>query len=136
MAELSKGGVRWLVDGMNVIGARPNRWWKDRPRAMRELVVELAAYTRATGEAVGVVFDGRPVELPQEREQLMEVAFAGHGRANAADDEIARHVAGDHDPSTLRIVTSDRELAARGRERGVEVVGAGSFRRRLERAVE
>ena len=35
--------TRWLVDGMNVIGSRPTGWWRDRPRAMRELVKDLNA---------------------------------------------------------------------------------------------
>ena len=30
--------VRWLVDGMNVIGTRPDAWWKDRRAAMIRLV--------------------------------------------------------------------------------------------------
>src|ERR1700685_627690 len=30
--------VRWLVDGMNVIGTRPDGWWRDRHRAMVNLV--------------------------------------------------------------------------------------------------
>ena len=30
--------VRWLVDGMNVIGTRPDAWWKDRHAAMVRLV--------------------------------------------------------------------------------------------------
>src|SRR5262245_30869674 len=32
--------ARWIVDGMNVIGSRPNAWWRDRPGAMRDLVDE------------------------------------------------------------------------------------------------
>src|ERR1700756_5411888 len=30
--------VRWFVDGMNVIGTRPDAWWKDRHAAMVRLV--------------------------------------------------------------------------------------------------
>jgi len=32
-------GVRWFVDGMNVIGSRPDAWWRDRDRAMLRLVL-------------------------------------------------------------------------------------------------
>ena len=35
--------TRWIVDGMNVIGSRPNGWWRDRPGAMRALTDELGA---------------------------------------------------------------------------------------------
>ena len=116
--------TRWLVDGMNVIGSRPTGWWRDRPRAMRELVDEL----KRLGEPVTVVFDGRPFELRETGE--VEVVFASRRGRNAADDDIAALAAEAQEP--LRVVTSDVELADRVRRSGVEVVGAGSFRRRLD----
>jgi hypothetical protein len=51
---------RWLVDGMNVIGSRPDGWWRDRAGAMRALAVELDRFADATGDQVTVVFDGQP----------------------------------------------------------------------------
>ena len=30
--------MRWIVDGMNVIGTRPDAWWEDRHAAMVRLV--------------------------------------------------------------------------------------------------
>ncbi|MGB8503138.1 MAG: RNA-binding protein, partial [Mycobacterium sp.] len=33
--------MRWIVDAMNVIGSRPDGWWKDRRRAMVALVDRL-----------------------------------------------------------------------------------------------
>jgi predicted RNA-binding protein with PIN domain len=122
--------TRWLIDGMNVIGSRPTGWWHDRAGAMRELVAQLRDFGSATGDSVAVVFDGRPRELGEDPEPV-EVAFAPGGR-NAADDEIARRVARDESPAELRVVTSDAALAARVREHGAEVVGAGGFRRRLD----
>ena len=35
--------VRWIVDGMNVIGSRPDGWWKDRSGAMVALVERLTS---------------------------------------------------------------------------------------------
>jgi uncharacterized protein YaiI (UPF0178 family) len=116
--------TRWLVDGMNVIGSRPTGWWRDRPRAMRELVEAL----RALGEPVTVVFDGRPIQL--DGGELVEVLFASRRGRNAADDDIAAlaaDAAGD-----LRVVTSDAELAERVRREGAEVVGVSAFRARLD----
>jgi predicted RNA-binding protein with PIN domain len=128
--EPSAGQSRWLVDGMNVVGSRPDGWWRDRAAAMRGLVHELEGFAAASGESVTVVFDGRPFEMDEAR--AVEVAFAvGPGRG-AADDEIAARVANDADPASLRVVTSDAELAERVREHRAEVVGAGGFRRRLE----
>ena len=123
--------MRLLVDGMNVIGSRPNGWWRDRPGAVRDLVVVLGGLARETGDGITVVFDGRrPDEMPEA--PGVEVVFAsGRGRG-AADDEIARRVAEDREPESLVVVTSDGELADRVRTRGAEVQGAGGFRRRLD----
>jgi hypothetical protein len=116
--------THWLIDGMNVIGSRPTGWWRDRRGAMRDLVEALGRLD----EPVTVVFDGRPFEL--ESGDNVDVLFASrHGR-NAADDDIAALAAGAQEP--LRVVTSDGELADRVRRSGVEVVGAGAFRERLD----
>jgi drug/metabolite transporter (DMT)-like permease/predicted RNA-binding protein with PIN domain len=123
--------VRWLVDGMNVIGSRPDGWWRDRHAAMRRLTRQLAELASGTGEEVSVVFDGRPPRDPP-RGRAVTVSFAPGGRGSA-DDRIAEAVAADADPSSLRVVTSDHELADRVRAEGAEVVPSGSFRGRLDR---
>src|SRR3954449_1315105 len=96
---------KWLVDGMNLVGAVPDGWWRDRRGAMRRLVRRLAAFASETGDHVTVVFDGRPFEIgPADG---VEVAFAPRRGPNAADDEIARMVADDPNPGGLTVVTSD-----------------------------
>jgi predicted RNA-binding protein with PIN domain len=122
--------TRWVIDGMNVIGSRPTGWWRDRPRAMRELVEELTEFAGGTGEPVTVVLDGEPFEL--EGGDGVTVRFASRRGPDAADDDIAALVAGDDDPGGLSVVTSDAGLARRVREAGATVVGAGDFRRRLD----
>ncbi|HEX6460675.1 MAG TPA: NYN domain-containing protein [Thermoleophilaceae bacterium] len=120
------GDERWIVDGMNVIGSRPDGWWRDRPGAMRSLARELGAW--AAGREVAVIFDGAPFDLQADG---VDVRFASRRGRNAADDDIARMVEEDGRPEELRVVTSDHELARRVREFGAEVVGAGEFRRML-----
>ncbi len=115
---------RLLVDGTNVMGARPDGWWRDRDGAMARLVARL----ETLDEEVAVVFDGRERDLGGAR---VSVAFAGGGR-NAADAEIARRVLADPDPAGLAVVTSDRALAERVAAAGAAVVGAGAFRARLD----
>jgi predicted RNA-binding protein with PIN domain len=121
--------VRWLVDGMNVIGSRPDGWWRDRDGAVRDLVEGLDALAAGDEPQVVAVFDGRPLDLKARR---VDVRFARRSGRNAADDEIVRLVEGDPDPASLRVVTSDAALAERVRALGAEVEGAGGFRRRLD----
>jgi rRNA-processing protein FCF1 len=109
---------------MNVIGSRPDGWWRDRPGAMKRLVRELESLD---GE-VAVVFDGQPVEIQSDR---VDVAFASRSGRNAADDDIAARVAAEANPRSLTVVTSDADLARRVRENGARVEGASTFRRRL-----
>jgi predicted RNA-binding protein with PIN domain len=119
---------RWIVDGMNVIGSRPTGWWRDRPGAMRSLMEELEAFAERSGDAVAVVFDGKPFELDS---RSVDVRFATRRGRNAADDDIATMVENDA-RGDLSVVTSDGDLAARVRAAGAAVVGAGEFRRRLD----
>jgi predicted RNA-binding protein with PIN domain len=125
--------MRWIVDGMNVIGARPDGWWRDRPAAMRRLAKRLAQFARASGREVMVVFDGSPIPMPEEAAGAIEIVFAPGRGPNLADAEIARRVAAMADPASVLVVTSDDDLAGRVRRAGAAVVGAGRFRRRLDR---
>jgi predicted RNA-binding protein with PIN domain len=125
--------ARWIVDGMNVIGSRPDGWWRDRDAAVVDLARRLGAFTAGSGDQVVVVFDGRrPSGLEDEDTGGLAVVFAGRGAS--ADDEIARRVAVDPEPGSLRVVTSDAELAGRVRAAGASVLGSGEFRRRLDEA--
>jgi uncharacterized protein YaiI (UPF0178 family) len=110
------------VDAMNVIGSRPDGWWRDREGAVRRFVGQVRDWGQPD---VTVVLDSGPDDLLGERDGVTVVRASRRGR-NAADDEIVKLV---QDGDT--VVTSDAELAARVRERGASVEGAGSFLRRL-----
>ena len=121
--------MRWIVDGNNVMGARPDGWWRDREGAARALAAQVAAFAAAVGEPVALYFDGPERELGEPH---LEVVFADRPGRNAADHAIAERVEGDDAPGDVRVVTSDRELAARVQAAGAEVEGAGRFRARLD----
>jgi predicted RNA-binding protein with PIN domain len=126
-----------MVDGMNVIGSRPDRWWNDPDRAVRRFIDELDGYAAARGEEeMTVVFDRRPPDLDAGRLGSVTVAFASRRGRNAADHEIVEMVARDPDPGSITVVTSDSRLAERVRELGATVTSSGSFRRRLDGAAE
>jgi len=122
--------VRWLVDGMNVIGTRPDGWWRDRDRAMHGLVKLLEDWAAAEGEDVTVVFERKP--SPPIRSTVIEVAHAPRPKADAADDEIIRRLRADPEPGRVRVVTSDRWLADAARAAGASVEGSESFRSRID----
>jgi predicted RNA-binding protein with PIN domain len=126
---------RWLVDGMNLIGSRPDRWWNDPDRAVRRLIGELDRFAAATGDDVTVVFDRRPLDVDPGHHGAVRVAFASRRGRNAADDEIVTMVAGDPDPAAGRVVTSDRRLAERVRDLGAGVEPSSRFRRRIDRVL-
>lgn len=122
----------WLVDAMNVIGSRPDGWWRDRDAAMAKLVARVEIWADAAGEEATVVFEREPV--PPIESELIEVAHAPEARPDAADDEIVRRAGAADDPSTLTVVTSDRRLAGRVQAIGAAVESASAFRRRLDAA--
>jgi predicted RNA-binding protein with PIN domain len=122
--------VRWLIDGMNVIGTRPDGWWHDRDRAMLRLVTLIEDWAAHEGEDVTVVFERKP--SPPIRSSVIEVAHAPRPRADAADDEIIRRLRADPNPGAVRVVTSDRWLADRAWAAGASVEGAESFRSRID----
>src|SRR5437588_8733154 len=122
--------MHWIVDGMNVIGTRPDAWWKDRDAAMLRLVDLLERWAAAGGEDVTVVFERPP--SPPISSSVIEVAHAPRPRRDAADDEIVRRLRADPDPADVRVVTSDRWLADRVYAAGASVEGAEAFRNRIE----
>ena len=124
---------RYIVDGNNVIGSRPDGWWRDRPGAARRLVGSLQALARRTGDRICVVLDGRPLtDLPEGVHDGVLVAYATRGGRDAADDRIVAEVERDADPPSLVVVTSDRGLRERVRALGATVEGAGALLERLD----
>src|SRR3954467_13846255 len=122
--------MHYLVDGMNVIGTRPDNWWKDRHAAMVRLVDMLERWVAQSGGDVTLVFEQPP--RPPIHSTVIEVAHAPRPRPNSADDEIARRLKADEDPGLIRVVTSDHGLADRSRLTGATVEPAEAFRRRIE----
>jgi uncharacterized protein YaiI (UPF0178 family) len=124
--------MHWLVDGMNVIGSRPDGWWRDRDAAMARLVERLEAWAQSTGDPVTVVFEREP--KPPLGSNAVEVANAPRPGANAADHEILRRLTPDSAPADAVVVTSDRDLADRAEAAGATVEPAARFRERIEAA--
>jgi uncharacterized protein YaiI (UPF0178 family) len=125
-------GERWLVDAMNVIGTRPDGWWRDRRAAIERLLDDLERWAAATGEDATLVLESPP--SPPLASPLVEIAHAKRPGRNSADDEIVRLLRDDPNPARFRVVTSDRALADQARALNAAVVPAESFRRRIDEA--
>ena len=122
-----------IVDGMNVLGSRPDGWWRDRPAAMERLTRRLRAYAEREDRAVAVVFDGREHERVSAAAGPVTVGFAPGG-PNAADREIVRMIRADEQPERIVAASSDRRLRNSVKAAGARGIGAGEVLRMLERS--
>jgi predicted RNA-binding protein with PIN domain len=122
--------VRFFVDGMNVIGTRPDGWWRDRHGAMVALVDTLERWVARTGADVTVVFEQPP--RPPIRSSLIEITHAPKAGPDSGDHELIRLLRADERPSQVRVVTSDRFLGDRALALGASVEPALAFRLLVE----
>jgi predicted RNA-binding protein with PIN domain len=122
-------GCTWLVDGNNVFGSRPDRWWNDPPAAKRRLAQHVAEWCRTHDDPVVLVFDapvaGETLDLAGGNLTIESAIRRGR---DAADDRIVTLAAEIENPC---VVTSDRGLRRRLVEQSpgaVEIVGVSRFR--------
>lgn len=120
--------ARLLVDAMNVIGSRPDGWWRDLDGAVRRLVRDIGDADLET--PVVIVCDGDPVDELDPGPGIA-VEFAGGPGPDAADQHILELAGSAPDPEAVAVVTSDRALARQLQAMGVPVRGAGGFLREI-----
>jgi 8-oxo-dGTP diphosphatase len=109
-----------IVDGANVMGSRPDGWWRDRAGAAARLHADLAALD---GTFV-LVLEGAARSAKLMPAANVEVVLA----EGSGDDTIAALA----DQGTL-VVTADRELRQRCEQKGAEVTGPGWLLRQFRR---
>jgi len=121
-----------IVDAMNVIGSRPDGWWRDRDAAVRRLVARLQHLAVESGSPITVVADGRPLnDMPEGEHAGVTVLYAWPGR-NTADDRIIEVLERSEDATKCVVVTSDRALVERVRATGADVRGTRSLLEELD----
>lgn len=123
-----------VVDAANVVGSRPDGWWRDRPGAAERLLHALVSWQEGNdaGPAVVLVLEGRA-------RAGAEAGTAGSLRvvhaAGSGDDEIVDVVAaaGRAEPDrSIVVVTADRGLRDRVQQHGAETQGPHWLWDRLE----
>lgn len=152
-AELREGLVPLtvIVDAANVVGSRPDGWWRDRAGAARRLVTGVTELAGAgvssmpaglglpsparwlpdyvivlEGQARAAVPEG-PVGHELDRAGLNRAGLDGAGRlrvvgAPGSGDDTIAELAGEL-PGRRLVVTADRELRARCEAAGAQVTG-------------
>lgn len=113
-----------VVDAANVVGSRPDGWWRDRAGAARRLADEVVAVLDADPERLGtvhLVVEGaaRRADLPEHPRLVV------HRAEGSGDDRIAE-LAHELGP-TVVVVTADRGLRERVTAAGAAVQGPGTF---------
>ena len=117
--------TRVFVDGNNVMGSRPDGWWRDRNAAARRLIAELKPVARGCGGKWTIVFDGFPsVGEEAEKEDAVTVEYALRQDADAADNRIVELIAALPERTDVLVYTSDRRLRERVTALSASVQGA------------
>ncbi|WP_312033621.1 MULTISPECIES: NYN domain-containing protein [unclassified Rhodococcus (in: high G+C Gram-positive bacteria)] len=126
-----------VVDAANVVGSRPNGWWRDRVGAARRLLTQLNTWEQRThGQAdVVVVLEGAANAAVGDREgpdvgDVRVVRAEGSG-----DDSIVDVVASAVDEDgdrPITVVTADRGLRDRVAALGAHTVGPRWLLDRIE----
>lgn len=112
-----------VVDGANVVGSRPDGWWRDRAGAATRLRDRLAPLAET----------GRP-DLPPPLEVVLVVEGAARGISGipgvrvvsapgSGDDSIVDLIRVAAPDRRRVVVTADRELRVRVTDLGAEVRG-------------
>jgi predicted RNA-binding protein with PIN domain len=121
----------YLVDGNNVMAQRVG-WHRDKARARRRLMDELARFAQERRVRVAVVFDGAPEQHFSDGSSYRGVRLFYSERGSNADERIKQMVEGERNRRTLIVVTSDRALSDYVRRCGAQVLRSGEFRKKLE----
>jgi hypothetical protein len=148
-----------VVDAANVVGSRPDGWWRDRAGAARRLAGSIVAVLVSRPEDLVELLDGTAPSSASAgtagsdpAAAALQVHLVLEGAAGKVDDlpthplldAVRAPVDGDsaivalvgelvaaNPDSRVLVVTADRELRERVRAVGAEVTGPGAFRAAL-----
>jgi hypothetical protein len=107
------------VDGANVVGSRPDGWWKDRPGAARRLHEQLVTADLPHDVVVLVLEGAAKAGVPAGRDgHLLTV----HARGSGDDEIVSQAAAAAQRGDVVTLISADRMLRSR-----VAAVGATSL---------
>ncbi|HET6706490.1 NUDIX hydrolase [Amycolatopsis sp.] len=124
-----------VVDAANVVGSRPDGWWRDRHGAAERLRDQLAKLAEA-----GVPDSGDAAVTWWPRIVLVVEGQAKHVTGTAGVEVVAADTDGDskivevvaQQKAKVLVATADRELKRRVEALGAAILGPGTLRRQLD----
>ena len=111
-----------VVDGANVVGARPDGWWRDRAGAAARLHGRLATASLPVDRVVLVLEGAARPGVPQGIVGVLETV---HAPGSGDDEVVAQVVRAAAENRRVTVVTADRGLRTRVAAHGAHVVGPG-----------
>ncbi|MGW4532964.1 hypothetical protein ACWEOI_18615 [Nocardia sp. NPDC004340] len=132
-----------VVDAANVVGSRPDGWWRDRAGAARRLLGELGELrTRLPGSTrIIVVLEGAAKAAARGDDGQaadgesgsagLRVVLAGGSGDDTIVEVVAAEVGGSDPMPSITVVTADRGLRSRVESLGATTVGPGWLRNHL-----
>jgi hypothetical protein len=111
-----------VVDAANVVGSRPDGWWKDRPGAARRLHERLLVADVAYDQVVLVLEGAAKAGVPAGRDGDVRTVHAPRDGDSALLEEVRRSIAAG---SAVTVITSDRVLAVRSEGLGARAMSSG-----------
>ena len=109
-----------IVDGANVVGSRPDGWWRDRAGAARRLQEQLLTAVLPYDEVVLVLEGAAKRGNPAGQDGRLRTVHALGSGDDAIVEAVVEQVDVD-DERSVTVVTADRALRDR-----VEAAGASS----------
>ncbi|MGX1806669.1 NYN domain-containing protein [Nocardia sp. NPDC055321] len=126
---MTNGHALIVVDAANVVGSRPDGWWRDRAGAARRLLTRLAEYARDEPAAITVVLEGAAKAAADAAGPAITVIAA----PASGDDAIVEAVAAARAAGrSVTVVTADRGLRERVAELGARTAGPSWLLDRIE----
>jgi predicted ribonuclease YlaK len=125
-----------VVDAANVVGSRPDGWWRDRPGAARRLLENVAMLGQKLPEPIEVVvvLEGAARRAMNDHPQFGELRVVlAEGSGDDAIVDVVRAAAAEEPERSVTVVTADRGLRERVEAHGAESVGPSWLLDHLER---
>ncbi len=111
-----------IVDGANVVGSRPDGWWRDRAGAAARLHDRLATADTSYDEIVLVLEGQAKGGVPKGTDGHLRTVHASKDGDSTIIEEA--RTAREHGDDVV-VVTADRELRLRVEMRGARTMGPG-----------